>query len=341
MAAFFLRLHSQIVALALSLLMSPAAVFGQSGAAEFSRDGRFLHVVGRFPGAAGEMEHVRAVTYLARTGAVVHVINLQPDTSVGSTTSDGRTAIIETGASGQHPGLSLLDTETGRLEAIPDSWYQPDSELDAELSGDGRLVSIYSETDSAAPMTVTVYDWKTKTLVTRRTSEYVAAGGGMSGGVTWDGAVAFEGNRVGSTIVDLTTGRVMAQFGPSAVRSPDGAWAVQFPNLNWDESSSKDVLVKDGKDGHIVGKLDAQVPESELDGALGGAFCGTSGRFVIAGAHSVAAYVLSSGKRLASFPEPTWKDASTGDGVSVVACSPAGTRVAIFSGARVTFHDLK
>jgi hypothetical protein len=61
----------------------------------------------------------------------------------------------------------------------------------------------------------------------------------------------------------------------------------------------------------------------------------------MASKHAVAAYLLHSGKLLASFPEQTWKDASTGDDVPAVACSPAGTRVAILSGARVTFHDLK
>ena len=78
-------------------------------------------------------------------------------------------------------------------------------------------------------MTVSVYDWRTKTAVATRSSQYVSAGGIMGGGVTEDGEVEFSGNRVGSTIVDLKTGRVMAQFGPSAVRSPDGKWRSSFP----------------------------------------------------------------------------------------------------------------
>ena len=339
--------------MALSLLVSSATAFGQAVTTaqdtrflpyglslRFSRDGRFLHVVGLGPDNSTQGQHVRVVTYSAKTGAVVHVINLQPDTQVLSTTSDGGTAIILTDSSGEHGRPFLLDTGTGQLEAIPESWYEPESNRDAAISGDGRLVSIYSETDSATPMIVSVYDWRTKTLVATRRSEYVAAGGIMGGGVTEDGAIEFEGNRVGSTIVDLKTGRSMGQFGPSTVRSPDGAWAVQFPNQNWGDPST-DALVKNGADGRTVGKLNVQVPEEELNGGISGAFCGTSRRFIMASKHAVAAYLLHSGKLLASFPEQTWKDASTGDDVPAVACSPAGTRVAILSGARVTFHDLK
>jgi hypothetical protein len=164
----------------------------------------------------------------------------------------------------------------------------------------------------------------------------------MGGGVTVDGAVAFEGNRVGSKIVDLHTGRVMGEFGPSTIRSPDGAWVVQFPNLSWDESSSKDVILKNGANGQRIGKLDAQVPDDELYGGMNGAFCGTTGRFIMVDRRAVAAYALPSGKLLANFPPETWRDTSAKDvAPASVACSPTGTRVAILSGARLTFHSLK
>ncbi len=341
-----------MLVLTLSLLLTSASAFGQTGAAaqdtrviphglEFSRDGKLLHVVGRTPGDGSPNQNVRAVTYVAKTGTVVHVVNLQPDTDVLSITSDGETAIVSTSASSEHPHLFLLDTETGRLQAIPDSWSQSDSDMEASISGDGHLISIYSESDSDTPMTVTVYDWRTKTLVVKRTSEYVSAGGSMDGGVTVDGAVAFEGNRVGSKIVDLKTGRVMAEFGPSTERSPNGAWAIQFPNQNWDESSSKDVLLKSGATGQTIAKLDIHVPDDELYGNLSGAFCGITGRFIVVSKSGIAAYVLPSGKLLATFPAQTWRDESSGDAAPSVACSPTGTRVAILDGARLTFHNLK
>ncbi|MGA1983444.1 MAG: hypothetical protein ABSG84_13385 [Acidobacteriaceae bacterium] len=351
-----MRRRSQIALLALSLLLSSAAALPQAAATaqdtqvtpagnvslRFSHDGSLLRVIGESPGD-NQSEHVRAVTYAVKSGVLVHAVNLPADTNIQSVTSDGATAVVSANASTNHPHLSLLDTATGQLQPIPESWYQPDSDMDAAISGDGRFISIYSETESATPMTVTVYDWQTKTLVATRTSAFVAAGGIVGGGVTEDGEVEFDGNRVGSTIVDLKSGRVMAQFGPSSLRSPNGAWAVEFPNLSWDESASRDFLLKDGKTGRTLGKLDIHLPDSELFGdMIYGAFCGATPRFIVAGDHSVAAYALPSGKLLASFPASTWKDASAEDtAFASVACSPAGTRVAILSGTRLTFHDLK
>ena len=46
-------------------------------------------------------------------------------------------------------------------------------------------------------MTVTVYDWATKTLVAKQASENISAGGIDGGGVTVDGAIEFVNNRVG------------------------------------------------------------------------------------------------------------------------------------------------
>jgi hypothetical protein len=128
------------------------------------------------------------------------------------------------------------------------------------------------------------------------------------------------------------------------VRSPDGAWAVDFPNLSWDESAPKEVLLKDGANGQIRGKLNLDLPvaDDEIYGSMGGAFCGTTGRFVLARARSVALYAVPSGKLLVSFPEASWHDSNADKTERAsVACSPDGTRVAILSGARLSFHDLK
>lgn len=350
-----MRLRPHIVVSLLAMLVMP--VLGQSVAPHdirvpaytyrnlcFSRDGSLLRVVGESSGDTGTGEHIRALTYAVKTGAVVHVVNLQPDTRLQSATSDCKTAIVVTNASGEHGRLFVLDTDTGQLQAIPDSWYEPDSDLDADISGDGRLVSTYTETDSDTPMTVTVYDWQTKTLIATRTSELVAAGGSMGGGLTEDGEVEFYGNRVGSKVVDLKTGRVLAQIGPSATRSPDGKWEVKFPNLNWDEDGPTDVLVEDGMNGKVVGKLYVHIPDEgqNLYGAFGGVFCGTSGRFIMTGPNTAAAYALPSGKLVAQIPAAIWRDTAADDASQpVVACSADGRRVAILDGTRLTFHDLK
>ena len=58
----------------------------------------------------------------------------------------------------------------------------------------------------------------------------------------------------------------MAQFGPSSVRSPNGAWEIQFPNLSWDESSSTHVLLKNGANRRTIGMFNvhAGLVQSEL-----------------------------------------------------------------------------
>jgi hypothetical protein len=350
-----MRLRAQFVLLVLLLLTAPT--FGQPAAAPgirvaafgyrnlcFSRDGSLLRVIGESSGDTTPGEHVRAVTYAVKTGAVTHVVNLQPDTRLLSETSDCRTAIVATDASSEHGHLFVLDTGTGQLQAIPNSWYAPDSDLDVDISGDGRLISTYTETGSDTPMTVSVYDWRTKTLIATRTSEFVSAGGIMDGGLTEDGEVEFDGNRVGSKIVDLKTGRVLGQFGLDAMRSPDGKWEVKFPNLNWDEDGPTDVLLEDGMSGKVIGKLDVHIPDVDqnLYGAFGGVFCGVSGRFLMIGDNTITGYTLPSGKRLETIPAQTWREANSpgANGVSA-ACSKDGKRVAILDGTRLTFHDLR
>ncbi len=302
----------------------------------FSEDGQLLHAIGT----------TRAITYSADTGAVASIVNLPPDAEVWSVTSDGGTALLGIRVAEVNIHLALFETGAGRLQDIPSGWYKPeDSDPTAELSGDGNLVSIYDESGADdGPMTVTVYDWATKTLVVKRTSEFISAGGSFGGGVTPDGAIEFSNNRVGRKIVDLKTGRLLGRFGFLSVRSPDGAWVVEFPDRDWDESAPLDVLVKDGRTGETRGKLDAQVADDEAHnyGAFDGAFCGTTGRFILARGQRVAIYAIPSGKLLTGFPDESWRDANAGDTDRVaVACSSKGAHVAILSGTRLTFHDLR
>lgn len=313
----------------------------------FSNDGRVLHVIGESPEPSGT-QHVRAITYNAATGAVLHIINLQPNTTVLSTTSDGKTAIVCTCIAGSKDRieLSLVDTETGKTEPVPTAWYDPkDSDPDAELSDDGRLISIYSELGSDnVPMTVTVYSWPVRTLVAKQTSELTSAGGIFGGGITPDGhAIEFENNRVGTKLVDLKTGRELAWFGPDSVRSPRGDWAVEMPNISFqDESAPREVLIKDGASGKIRGKISVPIPDDIAFGQMTGAFCGATKRFILASGHSVAGYALPSGALLASFPADTWRDPAALDhNRASVACSPMARRVAVLSGTRLTLHALK
>lgn len=313
----------------------------------FSRDGRVLRIIGE-KGDTSETQHVRAIAYNAATGVILHTIDLPSATTVLSITSDGGAAIINRMITGSedHSQLVVLDTDTGKTQPLPAAWYDPkDPSPEAELSADGRLISIYSESGPAdRPMTVTVYTWLGQTLVARQLSEFVAAGGAFGGGVTTDGhAIEFESNRVGRKVVSLKTGREMARFGPDSVRSPGGEWVVEMPNITFlPESAPRKVLIKDGANGRLLGSISVPVSDDVAYGQMTGAFCGTGKRFILAAGHSVAAYDIPSGALLANFPADTWRDPSGPDhNRESAACSPAGTRVAILSGTRLTIHTIK
>ncbi len=299
----------------------------------FSRDGQLLVAIGSS----------RAITYDAITGAVRNIVNLRPDTNVLSVTSDGRTAFLSVPISGGRVQLTLLDTQTGVLAPIPLAWYEPTTYPDGALSGDGNLISIYSESGSETlPLLVTVYDWHSKTLVARIGSKRIAAGGLDSGGLTADGAVELANDRVGRKIVDLRTRRLISWFTYDSVRSANGAWVVELPDRSFNESASSEVLIKEGVTGKLVGKLDVQVEEQETHGGIQGAFCGVTNRFVLGSAQRAAIYLIPSGALIASFPPSTWRGQDVGDAdPTLVACSSDGKRVAIFSGARLTLHNLK
>jgi len=273
------------------------------------------------------------------------VAKFDPNTEVSSITSDGRKAILVVTESPEHVRLVLFDTTTGQREAIPPGWYDSaDSETPAALSGDGRLLSVFSASGIAdSPLAVSVYDWPTRTLVVKRTSEWLSAGGAYTGGVTSDGQIEFVSTRGKRKLVDLKTGSLLAWFGLDSVRSPDGKWVVDFPDRNWNESAPRDALLKDGTSAQTRGKLnfDPPVSDDESYGTMSGAFCGTTGRFVAARAQSVALYSIPGGNLLVSFPVSSWRDPKADEmEVPTVACSPTGTRVAILSGSRLTFHDL-
>ena len=129
----------------------------------FSKDGRLLREVVPIKSTGNDqVHHVRAITYVAATGKVRRVWNLQPNTEFFSATTDGRTLVI----SGDRflpearAHLFLFDMETGRTQDIPSSWFDAD-ERDpySKISGDGRLVSAYMESGAGdGPIIVSVYE---------------------------------------------------------------------------------------------------------------------------------------------------------------------------------------
>ncbi len=107
--------------------------------------------------------------------------------------------------------------------------------------------------------------------------------------------------------------------------SADGRLVVEFPDLSRDATLPKEVLVKDGTTGATTGRLEMKVAEDELNGQLTGAFCGTTGRFIVVVRHSVAAYQLGTGRQIVEFPEMTWRGTGGGDEAGAsVACSGDG-----------------
>jgi hypothetical protein len=285
----------------------------------FSKDGsRLLEVQWVSAAALGEFVHVRAITYDAATGSIIHLLNLGTDTDFFSATSDGRTAVISVDRDREdaRAHLLLVDMETGHTQDIPSRWFDADADEHnpyAQISADGQLVSTYAESGSeSGPLVVTLYDWRTKKLIARQMSRYFSAGGIFGGGVTEDGKIEFLNNRVGSEIVDPKTGRLIAKFGPNSRRSLDGAWVVEFPfTYTMDADAPRKVIIKNGENGEVVGKLDLQITDDIGKWAWGrGAFCGRSGRFIAATADTVQAFEIPSGKKIAAFPIAAWQDAA-------------------------------
>jgi len=336
-------LFALIALAAASVLMPGEAVAQDSWGFTFSKDDRVLREIRWIEPSPGPgLRHVRAITYSAATGEVLRVRDLAPDTQALSVTPDGTIAIILVGGDAQtgRAVLQRVDLETGKAEEVPSKWFDMDDTRPwAEISGDGALVSAYSEEGpDDGPRIVTVYNWRTKTLVAKQSSGF-DAGGVDAGGVTPDGKIEFSNNRAGSLIVDPKTGKTLVSYGPSGIRSPDGAWVVNFPTESLDEHA--DVPILNGLNGQPLGKLDLSLTDDELDSWWRGAFCGVSGKFIASGPDEVLAFQIPSGKKLATFPPDSWKDPKDQDkAVPEVACSSSGKRVAIRDGDRLTFHDL-
>jgi hypothetical protein len=313
----------------------------------FSKNGRFLREIVPISSVTGTQQlwHVRSITYVAATGKVRHVWNLQPDTWCFSATTDGRIAVIsaDRDRTEGRAHAFLFDTETGRTQDIPSSWFAADDNNPyAAISGDGRLVSAFSDwgPDNGA-LVVSVYNWRTKSIVAKQATGY-PPGGALWGGVTVDGKIEFLTSRGRGEAVDPKTGRLLVSAAPGSPRSPDGAWVVEFPNL-WFGDPPREIIIKNGSSGEVAGKLDLQITDDEEKWVWREAFCGRSGRFIAATRDTVQAFEIPSGKKLAEFPSATWQDpdAVKTNPTVTVACSFNGKRVAIRSGERLTLHDLK
>jgi len=279
------------------------------------------------------------------------MFDLEPDTELFSATTDARIAVIaENGGRPEGPvRLFLFDTETGRTQDIPPSWFGPEGLLPdafANISGDGRLVSIHSDSGPGdSPRIVNVYNWRTKKLVAQQATGF-SAGGFDGGGVTVDGKIEFTNNRTGTEIVDPKTGQWLLSYGPNSVRSPDGAWVVELAGYLHARERLETTVIN-GFNGKILGKLDLDLngEGGELGWSWSGAFCGTSGRFIAWNPYSVLAFSIPSRKQIASIPAGTWRDknlpASPNLPSMSVGCNWNGKRVAIRSGGRLTLHYLE
>ncbi|HEY1423736.1 MAG TPA: hypothetical protein VGF20_09800 [Candidatus Acidoferrum sp.] len=276
---------------------------------------------------------------------MIHELNLEPGTSFSSATPDGRSAIIYLGADREDavPCLLLVDTESGKIQNIPSTWFDADDRGPyAQISADGRLISAFTQSGQQdGPLVVSVYRWRTKKLVAKQSDGY-PAGGITWGGVTVDGKIEFVNNRAGGKIVDPRTGRQIVPIAPLSVRSPDGAWNIDFPNAMYDDPSPA-IVVTNGRTGQTAGKLDLRITADMASWGWQGAFCGTSGKFIAATDNSVQAFEIPSGKKIADFATDTWQDTNSGktSPAGTVACSFDGKRVAIRSGARLTLHNLQ
>lgn len=290
----------------------------------------------------------RVVTYDVKTGKIRSTVDLSAETNWRSATSDGTIAVISTTQTNGEPPrqLFLFNTETGERQDIPSSWFDADDQYPfAAISGDGRLISAYTESNSPdVHAVVSVYDWHTKKLVAQQISGF-PAGGFFTGYVTQDGKIAFIGNRGGGDVLDPATGRTLVEVPPNFSRSPDGAWVIAFPNTLYGDTPRK-VIIKNGETGKEVGKLDIHIDSDEqLDSWAWarGTFCGTSGRYAVATNSTVQLFEIPSGKKIATFPKATWQDAHAPDtdGVAAVACSFDGKRVAIRTPTRLSVRKLK
>ena len=282
------RIWAQDVSVA--AVPDPGAVYRYSLA--FSKDGQVLREVRLLKSQSdSEVYRVRVVSYDAATGKVRHVFLLQPDTYYLSETTDGRTLLIsaDRNRDGMPARLFLFDTETEMTQDIPSEWFDSDDHNPyAAISGDGRLVSNYAKSDGddyEPPIAVHLYDWPTKKQIGYSWMTSTVTGEEfLEGGVTEDGKFGLTSN-LSYHVTDPTTGQTLGDFGPHSVRSSDGAWAVEFPKLLYRQYprsvgcvfpnvhiAPEDVLIKNGMNGKVGGKLDLQMTGEQFNSTWAGAF---------------------------------------------------------------------
>lgn len=313
-----------------------------SGPLFFSKDGRWLREFESIRLLNGEQhEHLRVVTYDTKAKAIAHVLVLGEDSRFLSATTDGRVAVVSFNRDREDAqGYAVrLEVETGRQEKIPSKWFDDDQHPYATISGDGRLIGAYTESGPPeGPRVLRLYDWHTKKPIAKQATGF-PAGGFSWGDVTVDGKILFQTNRSGGEVIDPRTGHMLASVSPNTYRSPDGAWDVDFPNPISD--SDQDTAITEGRTGTVVGKLEGSGGNNTPAWTWAkGAFCGNTGRFVVARVGVIGVFEIPSGKKIAEFPTKTWQGelGPDVDATASVACSADGKRVAIRSAARLTIH---
>jgi len=132
---------------------------------------------------------------------------------------------------------------------------------------------------------------------------------------------------------------LLIEFGPNAVRSPDGKWVVELAG-HLHGRDREETTVIDGVSGKTRGKLDLEFSDT-VNLTWSGVFCGTTGRFIAWNPVSAIVFNIPSLKQIATIPADSWRDPQPGiNPIMSVACSRNGKRVAIRSGGRLTLHSL-
>lgn len=114
----------------------------------FSKDGNALREFRMVsPSSPGQSRNVRAMVRDGSSGKIRRMFDLELHTEFFGATTDGRIAVIcqNRGRSEEHVRLFLVDTKSGQIQDFPAKWFDPEDHLPgASISGDGRLVSTYT-----------------------------------------------------------------------------------------------------------------------------------------------------------------------------------------------------
>jgi len=176
-----MRRLSFVMAAIFSVLVSTPRETPAQTSLAFSKDGRVVYeVLLRDPVTLDPSADVRAISYNAATGKQLRTFDLG-DTWFFSAATDGRFGVISVDRDPKkaRTRVLLVDLETGRRQELPSTWFDKgDRDRYAQLSGDGRLVSAYSEDQSEGTEVVSVYNWRTKKLVAKQSRDHSAGGFG-------------------------------------------------------------------------------------------------------------------------------------------------------------------